>query len=123
MSANLQMSPTRIDGLLLRWEELRSQGQSLSPEELAADAPQLIPELAARIAALRAVNAMLAAGPPRDDAKRVGLGWCPVEDAPSPGPGQAFSAVVRMVEARFHARGGLGEVLVCARMSSADGSP
>jgi hypothetical protein len=33
---------TKIDELLDRWEELREQGKSISPEELCRDCPELI---------------------------------------------------------------------------------
>ena len=33
---------TKIDELLDRWEELREQGESISPEELCRDCPELV---------------------------------------------------------------------------------
>src|SRR5262249_53041548 len=44
------MSDTeQISELLLRWEELREQGQELSAQELAGDHPELVPELDRRM--------------------------------------------------------------------------
>jgi len=44
----------RIAELLLRWEELREQGQDVSAADLCRDCPQLAAALARRIAALKA---------------------------------------------------------------------
>lgn len=35
----------RLVDLLLRWEELRDQGQSVRPEELCRDCPELLEEV------------------------------------------------------------------------------
>jgi hypothetical protein len=40
----------RLDELLLRWEELHEQGQSLSADELCSTCPELAGELGRRIA-------------------------------------------------------------------------
>lgn len=42
--------------LLLRWDELREQGQDVSAEELCRDWPHLAPALARRIHALKATS-------------------------------------------------------------------
>lgn len=47
------MKPT-IERLMLRWQESRERGQTLSPEDLCQDAPELLPELRRRIEALEA---------------------------------------------------------------------
>ncbi len=44
-----------ISELLLRWDELREQGREVTAAELCPDRPELAPELARRIEALRAV--------------------------------------------------------------------
>ena len=43
----MEQNPTdnRVDELLVRWKELQKQGRTLSPEELAGDAPELAGEL------------------------------------------------------------------------------
>jgi predicted Ser/Thr protein kinase len=48
--------------LLLRWEELSQAGSSSPAEQLCADCPELLPALRERIAALQAMNAVLAVG-------------------------------------------------------------
>jgi serine/threonine-protein kinase len=45
--------------LLLRWQELHSEGQHASAEHLCADCPELLPELRQQIEALRAMEALL----------------------------------------------------------------
>ncbi len=50
----------RLDDLLLRWEELQEQGQSITPEELCRDYPELLNELRRRIQALQSLNPALA---------------------------------------------------------------
>ena len=52
----------RLESLLLRWEELRDQGRSVSAENLCGGDSELAGKLARRIEALR----------------RMGnVGWCP----------------------------------------------
>ncbi len=46
------MSTEQIDNLLLHWQERRLQGDDAPVEELCRDCPELLPELAKRIAAL-----------------------------------------------------------------------
>src|SRR5262249_54063186 len=53
------MSSVRVDDLLLRWEELREQGQSVAAEQLCGDCPELLDELRRRIQALRALSPAL----------------------------------------------------------------
>jgi serine/threonine-protein kinase len=53
------MSADPLGDLLLRWEELHEQGQSVTPEELCGDCPELLDELRRRIQALQALNQAL----------------------------------------------------------------
>jgi serine/threonine-protein kinase len=53
----------RLADLLLRWEELRDQGRSVSAEELCRDSPELLPELRRRIQALLSLESMLQTEP------------------------------------------------------------
>jgi WD40 repeat protein len=53
-------SQARVSALLLRWEELREQGQPASPEELCRDCPEQLPELRRLIQALEAMRPALA---------------------------------------------------------------
>ena len=52
-----------VADLLLRWQELRAQGQPPAAEELCADNPELAGELRQRLAALEAMEAALGVGP------------------------------------------------------------
>jgi WD40 repeat protein/serine/threonine protein kinase/Tfp pilus assembly protein PilF len=45
----------RLSELLLRWEDQRAQGRDVTAEELCRDCPEQTPEVARRLAALRAV--------------------------------------------------------------------
>jgi WD40 repeat protein len=53
------MSVDLLGDLLLRWEELREQGQAVTPEDLCRDCPELLPELRHRIQALQAMTRVL----------------------------------------------------------------
>src|SRR5262245_54867281 len=47
------MSPTApLIDLLLRWQELREQGKSVTPEELCADCPQLVDDFRRQVRSL-----------------------------------------------------------------------
>src|SRR5918911_1325841 len=56
----------RLRELLLHWEELREQGQAVSPEQLCSGSPGLLPELRRHIQGLAAVDCLLGLrpGPP-----------------------------------------------------------
>jgi serine/threonine-protein kinase len=98
---------TTLDELLLRWEELRRQGQTPSAEDLCRDRPELLPALRQRMRALEAVGAMLATGstgPAASTPADLAAGEVPRV--------QALAAQSRYRVLRFHARGGLGEVLL-----------
>src|SRR5262245_35114661 len=62
----------RVSELLLRWEELREQGQGVSAAELCRDSPELLAPLRRQIAALQEMDPLLAdtplSGPPADGA-------------------------------------------------------
>jgi WD40 repeat protein len=53
---------SQVSELLVRWGELRAQGQSISAEELCRDCPEHLPEVARRIQALKAMYGMLDTG-------------------------------------------------------------
>src|SRR5438874_9252924 len=48
-----------VEELLLRWEQLQGQGQSLSAEEMCRDCPEYQEELARRIGELQAIGNVL----------------------------------------------------------------
>jgi serine/threonine protein kinase len=98
---------TQLEELLLRWEELREQGREATPEELCRDCPELRPLLEERVRLLRGMGAA--------------FGTLATTDQAAPGPAGAGAACAppesfqtqshfRLV--RFHAQGGLGEVLL-----------
>ena len=118
----MEQNPTdnRVDELLVRWKELQKQGRTLSPEELAGDAPELAGELAYRIASMRSGEAGLSLPLTRGDDRTTDFPTSSIQDIGGPlYPAGGFTAVSRLVEPRFHARGGLGEVLV-ARQQELD---
>jgi serine/threonine protein kinase len=46
----------KVEELLVRWDELREQGQEVSAEELAADSPELLDELKAQVQRRKAMD-------------------------------------------------------------------
>ena len=95
----------RVDQLLERWEELCRQGESLSAEELCATCPELVGEVARRIALLHAFDPLLF------DATIAAAARFRREPAAAP-TRQSASARADYRDLRFHAAGGLGEVFV-----------
>src|SRR5262245_34609492 len=53
------MASDRVTDLLLRWEELSERGESVTPEELCRDCPELLDELRRRVRALRSLDTAL----------------------------------------------------------------
>src|SRR5262245_39465337 len=54
------MSKTaQLDELLLRWQELRQQGQSLSVDQLCSDCPELADEVKRQVQALLSMEDLL----------------------------------------------------------------
>ncbi len=107
-----------IDELMRQWEERHARGQTLTPEELAADAPELVAELARRIELFRAPATTINPGMQTVD-QSVSFDPGSLDELRRLTPAGAFTMVGHLVEARFHARGGLGEVLV-ARQQELD---
>src|SRR5262249_44173460 len=62
------MSSDRVEDLLLRWEELSERGESVTPEELCRDCPELLDELRRRVNALQALKPALESPPTVYDA-------------------------------------------------------
>jgi serine/threonine-protein kinase len=92
----------------MRWDELRTEGQNPSPEELCTDCPELADRLAQRIRVLVALEPPNdhADGRSLDRAKPIPGSDDPLQTAPK---GAASSRYRRL---RLHAKGGLGEVFV-----------
>src|SRR5262249_33474785 len=80
------MSADRVEDLLLRWEELSEQGESVTPEELCRDCPELLDELRRRVRALQAMDQALdaAGGPPTVEARASSAGTTPTNEAGPP---------------------------------------
>jgi serine/threonine protein kinase len=99
----------RLGELLLRWDEMRRQGRDVSAGELCADCPELVDEVRRRIGVVRDLEPILNVEPTHlvptpGDGDPDGL-WA---DRRLPNYLHA-TAVYR--PRRFHAQGGLGEVL------------
>jgi len=97
---------SRLEALLLRWEQLRHDGHDATVEELCPGSPDLASELGRRIAAQRRLYEFL-------NLSEVDATTSPI----SPSPGSASSqsresatATAEYRDLRFHAAGGLGEV-------------
>jgi serine/threonine-protein kinase len=100
---------TRVLDLLLRWEEGREQGQSLTPEELCRDCPELLPEVRQRLQQLHSLAYLIdKAG----EALVPPPGSTVLTASPEAAQPAVASAAPRYRRLRFHARGGLGEVYV-----------
>src|SRR5262245_53051835 len=79
------MSSDRVEDLLLRWEELSERGESVTPEELCRDRPELLDELRRRIRALQAMDQALdTAGRPPTVEARVSPATTPTGEAGPP---------------------------------------
>jgi serine/threonine protein kinase len=98
---------SRLEDLLLRWEELRAEGRDLTVEELCPDSPTLAAELAGRIAALRQMS-------PIFDSAETAPG-IPPNLSTSRAAAQNRDFATAHAEYRdlcFHAAGALGEVFM-----------
>jgi serine/threonine protein kinase len=103
--------------LLLRWDELRRQGRDLSARELCADRPELAEERRRRIEVVRKMDSVL-------DVEPKPLAQTPQQSDPDSSranprlPDELRAAAVYRPQ-RYHAQGGLGEVLA-ARQEELD---
>ena len=116
-------NPSSVRELVLRWQELRDQGRSVSAEELCAGCPEQLEELKRQIEALRSMQRFLdtsagdapsaatpgtlVTGGEAEEQSAAGLG----EDAATP-ESDAPLVGSRYRPLRLHAQGGLGEVFV-----------
>jgi serine/threonine-protein kinase len=108
---SVESRDARLSDLLLRWEELREQGEPASAESLCPDDTELAAELARRIAALREIDSLLVAP------ETVSLPPSEATGAPAPEAATArtrgsATCVSTYRDLRFHAEGGLGEVFL-----------
>jgi serine/threonine protein kinase len=100
----------RLVDLLLRYEELQSGGESITPEELCQDSPELLEEVRQWIGNLQVLDQRLnSTVPPPEMAGSTPRG--------STDPGAGLSGPLAMVPGplrynpvKFHDRGGLGDV-------------
>jgi serine/threonine-protein kinase len=101
----------RLVDLLLRQEELRAQGRSVTPAELCGDCPELRDEVERRLRGLQELEPLF--GTPDKSAPAS----VPTPEEQSPKRSTAAHAAwtapdLRYRPVRFHAKGGLGEVHV-----------
>ena len=107
----------RVDGLLDRWEELHEQGTPLTIEDLCAECPELVAEVRRRIEILREMDSALdteVQQPRTSPEDRVRGGSGANRELPD-----VLRATAVYRPERWHARGGLGEVLT-ARQDELD---
>jgi serine/threonine protein kinase len=109
----------QVDELLLRLDFLYAQGGSITAEELGVGASDVVMELARRVNALRSTETAMSPARTQGDECTTPHEPRVVESASGSLPAEGFTMVGRLVDARFHARGGLGEVLV-ARQEELD---
>ncbi len=95
---------TKLKDLLLRWEELRRQGQEVAVGELCRDCPELQAELHWHIEALQFMDSLLET---KAEENRP-----PAQADPAPALPLSLATEARYAVVRWHAQGGLGEVLV-----------
>jgi tetratricopeptide (TPR) repeat protein/tRNA A-37 threonylcarbamoyl transferase component Bud32 len=112
-----------VSELVLRWQELRDQGRSVSAEELCTGCPELLEELKRQIEALQSMQQFLdtsASGAPSAATPETLLTVVEVErqtsgqrgdDDATPGSDEP-RVRSRYQPLRLHAKGGLGEVFV-----------
>src|SRR5262245_30824153 len=86
-------APTRLEALLILWEEGHDRGRPMSAEELCRECPDLLPELRRRIAALLESRRAETAGPV-GGLDRSGGPPCPATAEPAETP--AGGSVSRM---------------------------
>jgi WD40 repeat protein/tRNA A-37 threonylcarbamoyl transferase component Bud32 len=67
----------RVIELVAQWEELRAQGKSLTPEELCATEPELLPELRRCIEQQERFQALAGTGPSSEAAQTLAEGGLP----------------------------------------------
>src|SRR6266566_7798455 len=85
----------RLTELLMQWEELRLQGQTVAVEELCSDSPELLDELQRRIRALQAMDSVLAVTSSVVDGATVTAGTQADEQPPWPAvPGYEVQGVL-----------------------------
>ena len=99
----------RVRELMVRWEDFRERGETLSPEELCANDPDLADDVARQMRTLRQLDSMLGASDAADDTL-VGRHTLP-EDEWTP-DWQPLAITLDYTLQRAHARGGRGEIYV-----------
>ena len=94
---------SRLDGLLIAWEERRERGEEASPEELCRDCPELIDELRRRIRELEQWDRLPAV-------PRAVAGPAAVPSSNGDGGRIQAELVSRLSDLEVHGQGGLGIV-------------
>ncbi len=75
---------TRLDDLLVRWEERYQEGEVLSPEELCRDCPELLEEVRRQIEKLQRVKALMGFRTPKDNSTDQTEEYSPRSSDPTP---------------------------------------
>ena len=105
----IELNEERLDELLLRWDELRRQGRDVTAGELCDGCPELIPETARRIEAVRAMDSVLESGETRYLSSSVGAASNGA--IPDLGIPDVLHADAVYRPRGHHSHGGLGQVL------------
>jgi serine/threonine-protein kinase len=101
---------TRLMDLLLRYEALREEGQTITPEELCRDYPELLDEVKRRITGLEALTPRISASA---DEVTPGSGQpATIPELRQTQPDWAAAGARSYRPLRFHAKGGMGEVFL-----------
>jgi eukaryotic-like serine/threonine-protein kinase len=101
-----------IFDLLAKWESAQHRGEEISLEKLCAEAPQLLTELKEKVSALNSMARMVETLDTQDDVTKRS-----VNGAADGGNARGWSEAPISTQSRYqfvkwHAKGGLGEVLV-----------
>src|SRR5207302_1570764 len=100
----------RVLTLLLRWEEAQAQGQSLTPEQLCAESPELLDAVKAHIQDLESLSLAQSTEDHADGPNSVAYPDLPNSEVQPVAWADPAAAVGRYRTLSFHAKGGLGEV-------------
>lgn len=101
-----------IFDLLAKWESAQHRGVDLSLEKLCADAPELLPELKEKVAALNSMARMVETLDTQDDVTKRSPPSAAEAGRPKGWSEAPISTYSRYQFVKWHAKGGLGEVLV-----------
>ena len=102
----------QLDELLERWEESTERGETITPEELCRECPELIAELRKQIDDLESMNQLLNLSEEPTDQEEPNNGRDTLEDSEI--NDEHLAAPIALKQPRFHAKGGLGVVFTAS---------